>query len=250
MKKYSKKIALILVLALVLATAIPALAATEFKTTIEGAYEDIDLQVLVPTTIQAVLNPYGLPVKIDADDGTPLDSLTSPGQIATKPLVGANLTDVNLKVGATVTGTQKGQFKLVTSAPSKTAKTNTGLVYLEMKSASNLGYVVDPDTNSATLSNYFDGASVMTEMNKWTLPTKYNSKQHLILSNGKATTKSGMCTITAGTASVEGGEIDTVSENGYFMARLTGSIVQKPTNPWVANDGFTAAITWEFEPAT
>lgn len=246
MKKYSKKIALILVLALALVTAIPALATS---TVIDGEYDPIPLSVIVPGNVDAILNPFGLPVKIMADDGaTNIGSLTNPGQIATKPLVGVNMSEVDLYVGATVTGTPRGNFKFATSAPSKTATTNTGLVYLQVKASSaDLAYSTTVDTT--TVCGGFDGTAVLGELNGWALPAKYSASDadKLIIST-RESTKSEMCQIKKGIASVSGGDVDTPDAKGYFVARVTGNIVQKPKTAWVTGDGFTANITWEFTP--
>lgn len=251
MKKYRKKIALILVLALTLAIAIPALAAPT-KTVIDGVYEDPDIQVVIPTAGEAVINPYSLPVKVNADDGTTLlGSVTKVSQVATRPLVGVNLSEIDLSVGATVSGTVTGNFKFATSAPSKTSTAKTGLVYLEVKaSPDDLSYGVSSDT-ATTICNGFDGTAVLDALNNWALPAKYSaSDKDKVIVNTKAVTKTGMCTIKAGTDSDGDNVIDTPDAGGYFLARLNGNVAQKPKEEWVVADGFTANITWVFEPAT
>lgn len=252
MKKYSKKVALILVLALILATAIPALAATKHTTEITGAYEAQEIAVLVPGSVNAVINPYRLPVKAYLDDGSVYaeTELEKPGQIATNPIVGANLGKLNLSVGATVIGKPKGNFKFSTSAPTSSTTTNTGLVFLQVKAAGGLNdaYTVDRDASNAI--SKLDPAKVMAEINKWTPEETYSSKDtDKVLVGTKAASKTGFCTIEAGTAG-EDGEIAAPSAKGYFVARLGGSVVQRPATDWSEEDGFGVSITWIFEPDT
>lgn len=254
MKKYTKKIALILALALSLAIAIPALAS---ETTIDGSYELSDIQVIVPQVGTATLNPYKLPVKIYADDadpandvqGTLIGTMTTPGQIATRPLVGVNMSEIDLNVGATVSGTTTGKFKFATSAPKDSATTNTGLVYLEVKQAGrDLGYSTTAD--ATTVSGGFNGSDVLAELNGWAHKTAYDAKGTDVITVGKKeVSKSEMCKILKGIDNDGDDEIDTPDAKGYFVARLDGSIVKKPKKAWSEGDGFSVKVVWDFEPA-
>lgn len=256
MKKYSKKIALILVLVLALTAAIPALAAG--STVIEGTYEVSEVSVIVPDVGTATLNPYGLPVKIKADDKTTtVGTLEKPGQIATRPLVGVNMGETDLKVGASVIGKADGNFKFATSAPSATSTANSGLVYLQVKKAGDLSYSVGGDAQpSTTVCGGFNAAKVIAELNAWNQPDptkKYDPKAADVLTVGtKAASKTFNTTIAKGRASDDttiGAPIDTPSADGYFVARLVGNIAKKPKKGWSQLDGFEVTIAWEFEPA-
>lgn len=246
MKKYSKKVALILVLTLVLATAIPALAVGR-STTITGEYEDVEIAVSVPSTISATLNPYGLPVKVFADDTTTeIATLKTPGQVATQPIVGANLSDIKLSVGASVTATPSGGFSF--AQKKEDVKNKAGMVWLQMQQVKkDLAYQTTPDTETAVCG--FTGTNVVTQMNSWKLPTKYSATDKaslLITSAATGSSKEAMCTLLP----IKNGAPD--PKGGCFMARLVGDIVKKqsdPDNDWDVQDGFTLTITWTFEPA-
>ena len=135
MKKYSKKVALILALALTLAMAIPALAT---QTNIQGAYtatgdQVINVAISGGSTVRAMLNPGGFTADIydiegDVESGV-IGRLEPSGEITTMPIVGINMGGSPVKIRATVTGALNGNFKFASSVP--TQKSTTGLVFLE-----------------------------------------------------------------------------------------------------------------------
>lgn len=251
MKKYSKKIALILVLALTLAIAIPALAAGGQKTIINGLYEDPEIDVTLTTgTISAVINPYGLPVELKADDGsTVLGKIKTNSQIVTAtPLVGYSLSEVDLKVGATVIGEPVGDFRLAIEKPAADSTMKTGLVYLEMKTVNDLGYTTATDTTAQI--GALTGSKILTELNGWAKKEYAETNADQLIVNTREASKSGMCTLKAA-VDASGNKLTTpATTGGYLLARLSGDVVQKPTTEWVATDGLNVTISWTFEPAT
>lgn len=249
MKKYSKKIALILVLALTLAIAIPVLAANSFETVIDGKYQDPTIDVVLTTgTISAVINPYGLPMDLMADDNTTsLGKLKNAQVVTAKPLVGYSMSEVDLNVGATIIGAPTGTFKLASEKPESDSTANTGLVYLEAKTVNDLGYVTGSDTT--TQIGQLTGSKVLTELNGWAKKDYRESNKDQLLVGTREATQNTLCTLKAATVAADGTKTIATS-NGYMLARLSGDIVKAPKVAWVAADGVKVTISWTFEPNT
>lgn len=251
MRKHSKKIALILILALTLVAAIPALAA---NTVVLGQYEIPDIQVVIPTDGEAVINPLKLPVAIKADDGTTVIGklTTDPGQVATRPLIGYNMSEVDLSIGATVSGEPRGDFRLATAKPAASDTTKSGLIYLEVQaSTTDLGYVLGQDANTSpatTVCGGLTGTTVLTALDAWS-HTAYNDAANQLVVGTRPVEKSNMCEIAQATDTDGDGVLDTPAATGYFMARISGDVVPSPTSEWVERDGFKVNITWNIEPA-
>lgn len=103
--KSKKLLSLALALIMSLSLAVPALAAGDPNTTvISGSFEDVVIDVEVPATGTAFINPYGLDLKVpDGAGGS--DKVTIKGQqIVSAPMALKNKTAMDLNVSATVTG--------------------------------------------------------------------------------------------------------------------------------------------------
>ena len=180
MKKYSKKIALIVALTLVLAMAVPAFAA---QTNITGSYmaqgtQVINVVVSGGSTVKAFLNPKGYEADVYANEhdtgADAIGQLKPSGDITTMPIVGVNLGASKVKVRAAVTSTLVGNFKFASSAPSPT--TTSGLVFLEAKAlgkgSENASYALDYDASGDKWTDSerydaFDGNKVLEILNGW-----------------------------------------------------------------------------------
>lgn len=241
MKKYSKKIALILILALILVAAIPALAA---DTVIHGKYQDPDISVVVPDSVNAVINPLGLPVSIENGDVT-YGKLTDPGQVATYPLIGYNLSEVKLDIGVTVVGKATGKFMLSSSAPAASSSTKQGQIYLQLDNAGDtMGYPYTLDDDTTAIFGKLEPAPVIAKLEALGAPDAYNAtltNQQLVDITAK--TKKNMVTLDAAT----GDPLAPVA-NSFFIARLGGNVVKSPLQAWTTSDGVDVTITWEIEP--
>lgn len=250
MKKYSKKIALILVLALTLAIAVPVLAAQQ--TIVTGEYEDpvIDVTITATGDVGAVINPYALPWAVTTDDGTELAAKLKNSQIVVaKPLAAYSMSEVDLNVGAKVLGEVVGdEFRLSSEKPDSESTMKSGLVYLEMKSVDDLGYTNTPDT-SACIGD-LNGAKIVKALNDWTREPYSESKATQLVVSTREASKTGMCTLKAA-VDASGNKLATpATTGGYMVARLSGDMVKAPTVPWKETDGVKVTITWIFEPAT
>lgn len=249
--KTLKKRVLSCVMAGVLAVsmAVPAFAtaspspAPNTSTNITGAYVDIVIDVNVPTTGEAQVNPYGLPVKLD-DDGT--NKITGE-QIVTKPLLLVNNSDSNLNVSASVTATAKGDLRFAAAAPTASDTYKSAFVYLQMKPTA---------LKAANKAN--DGADniqglrpddVNGVFENW--KQDYAAAKDLVLNGTSAATKDKMVTLAAATISTTGGTTTVTWNEGSIAAfRLAGKVNANPKEAWVTRDGFTAAIAFTFKPDT
>lgn len=261
MKKYRIKIALIAALALILTAAVPALAAT--TTRITGAYEEPDIQVLIPTAGQAVINPYKLPVKVTADepDDTVELEVKTGNQIATRPLVGVNLGKVALKVGAKVSAETRGDFRFSSTAIAKTDKTKSGMVYFQLNNPSKVGngsYTLDCDVETDTTTgekslkkttntvcNGIKFPGVKQALQGW--DSTYVKADDLLLGSASVE-KLEMAEIAAVDAA--GKPQCSATADSYFLARVAGEVVTLPNEDWRTSDGFTATVTWVIQPAS
>lgn len=91
-----RTLAFVMVLAMALSLAGPAAAAgNEFSTTVAGKYQEATIDVAVPTTANVIINPLGMPYKLnDATSGT----ITNQQIVTTAPQMIQNLAEVPLDV--------------------------------------------------------------------------------------------------------------------------------------------------------
>lgn len=206
------------------------------STSITGAYEDIEIAVLVPTTGTAQINPYGLPVKLT----TANKSITGE-QIVTKPLAIANKSEVDLAVSASVVATANGDLKFVEAAPAADDTSKSAFVYLQFKKESTL-----ISTNLETDGNSFKATIIDEAASKW--KQAYNAQKDLVLNGREAgSSKDNMVFLKKATIN---NNTATIVAGGGAMFRLAGSVVSNPREAWTESDGFTATIAFTFKPDT
>ncbi len=105
--KSKKLLSLGLSLVMSLSLAVPAFAAanTDNTTEISGTYKDVVIDVVVPNTGVAFINPYGLDLQVPQAEGDTTNNVTIKGQqIVSAPMAIMNKTAMDLSVSATVTG--------------------------------------------------------------------------------------------------------------------------------------------------
>lgn len=189
MKKYSKKIALILALTLALSIAIPVLAS---ETHISGSYVQNDgklINVMITGgDVQAIINQKGRDVYLTADDTTTKfeQPISASGHITTMPIVGVNMGS-KVKISATVTSTPLGNLKFSTSVPAKLTKNKTtkvdeftdwkedtsAMVFLEVKHEYGLNYDAQAILyGDGSTYNGFDAEQLLTALSQeeWKTP--------------------------------------------------------------------------------
>lgn len=261
--KSKKLIALGLAVVTTAALAAPAFAA---DTVINGMYKQIKIDVEIPTVGKAVINPYNMPVKAEyvdiADDNKvkELSALTTAGKIATQPLIGISTCEVALDVGATVTGTPKGDLML--AAKDLTGlKTKSAVVYLECKQDMTLvvGDVAatDPAVAADKAISGIKGAKAVDAFNAWPASTynfntdaaaeKANSDKVLVGTTAK--NKAKLCTLAAALPDATDNNKLKPQQGSFLLARLGGDVVQNPTEAWTTQDGVSVNVAFTFTPA-
>lgn len=265
--KCKKLIALALAGVMTLALAAPSFAADN-ATVITGMFKEITIDVVVPRTGSAVINPYSMPVKAvygKDESGKELDAgnLSTAGAVSTQPLVAINKTDVALDVGATVTATVKGSLLLGKAAITDSTKTKTAVVYLETLNNAELdaakqldaGDILDEDAEDAKPICGMDGTKVVAAFNAWET-TSYDfttgaKNEGKVLAGATAVTKTKLCTLGAATIGVpEGGteEVATPDASGFMLYRLGGDVVKNPSTAWNEKDGVSVNVAFSFSP--
>lgn len=207
--------------------AVPAMAVDQ-NTVITATYAETTLDVTVPATADATINPYGLPVTMA--DQTVLSG--QPITIAT-PLLVENKSAVALKMGASITTTVETGMTLDATPGSYDTMTGKNL-YVEFQ---------------AFTADGIDGSNSVD-------PTATNPKW-AALKDEKAVLKAVLA--TGGTAvdasAANNGEDLILREGkdgqsqagGVAFVRLSGKVAKKAA--WEATDKLVATITYSFEPS-
>lgn len=210
--------------AVVMAMSAPAFAADPpaNTTTISGAYNAIDLRVVVPATGNAIINPYGLPYQMG-------DATISGQQITTgAPLVLQNKSTVPLAVTANLSGTGSTGVTLEAASATTDYTTSTDKklhVVFEAFTADSLTAlnVTDTDTLRPLFAALDSDDAVLTGD---VTGTAANATGSLVLREGAD------------------GE---VQSGGAALYRLSGEVSKKAA--WTSADTFTATIAFTFEPS-
>lgn len=255
--KSKKLIAMGLAVVMTLALCVPAFAE---DTVITGMYKEIKIDVEIPNTGSAVINPYNMPVKAmyqpATGDPEEVGALTTAGKIATQPLIGVSTCEVALDVGATVTGTPKGNLILANKDISA-LKTNSAVVYLECKQDTTLDKTKLATAGSEATEKPISGivgADAVTAFNAWESST-YNfgtdaaaaaANSDKVLVSESGATKLGLCTLAA--AKDNAGTMEPQA-GSFLLARLGGDVVQSPLDAWTAADGVVVNVAFTFTPA-
>lgn len=218
---------------LALALAVPAFASN--STNITGTYRAITLAVTVPTTGQAIINPYGLPYNIG-------NEVVKNQQITTgAPLLIANRSAVSLSVSATALGQEKGTFKFNADDPntaSPAVTTKAGFVKMQMFAASGVTEANATDTD--VLNQKFAA-----------LPADSDDPTKDLVVGTTASDMSDIITLKKGT---DNNGTTELADGGAAFFRLAGSVVKTPKtaagadDPWATTDGFAVKIAFTFEP--
>ena len=218
--------------ALALSMALPAYAAAttpSYKTTINGAYSAPTLNVTVPGTVTAVVNPYGLP--FDLVDG----EVTIKGdnaKISTgSAMLIENRSGSALKVGAKVKGTVKGSgvaFDTASVADNETSKK----IYANFEAFNAPTLNEDNFSDEATVANLF----------------KDLKSNDAVLKVNVAAAEAAATDANGGLILREGAD-DALQNGSVGVFRLNGNATKKPSTDWASGDGFTVEITFSFEPA-
>ena len=261
--------------ALALSISAPAFAATTGtmtnptagkSTRITATYEEATVDVLVPATATAIINPLGIGYDVAKSDST---KASFTGQICTVPMAIYNKSALDVKVGATASATinqstipmrlatettkghgSEGDDDYVAPQTSKSA-----FVQLEVASApTGISSAITSATgeNDSTLND-----AIITESAKSATWGSVAAGKKLTLGT-RAVTVEDMVTLGKATMNATTGVFDKFGATGIALFRLTGDCVENPNGGWikanataspaVVGDGFVADITFSFKP--
>lgn len=235
--------------ALALSLAAPAFAsgatpaADPNTTKVEGAFKDIEINVVVPESGTAQINPYGLPVSISKADMTTADIVDQ--KITSLPMSIRNQGTVDLDVNASLLAIPKGDVAI--AAAKDTGKTIA--VTLEVAGLNSADYAVS--TMDITLEDKLVDAFV--DDDTWTGAGTLAAPAVAKGATTGTATKSQTALAVLGAAVDEMGMV-TYGNDSIAVFRLTGDVAEEPVkadsseDPWKETDGFTATIVFKFKP--
>lgn len=225
------------------------------ETTFAGTFAAMApvIEVTVPETGNALINPYGFDIYLD-DAQTPEYAMS--GQIVTYPWVIYNQSQMNLDVYAEVTGsTPEGKTSFTLSGyplSDRDIKGTTKKAYmaLQMKPLSGLNGNVDA---------YSEG--VMAAVHDWEFNPYDTATRTMTVSRTKVTrVTNGVPNSSSGTGATGAaltGKVplltlaksedgSTVADGGAALLRLTGNCTESPSTPWTTDDGLQVHVVFTF----
>lgn len=261
--KLKKLLSMGMALVMTASLAVPAFAADDTPantTIITGSYTETVIDVVVPSTATAVINPYGLGTTVTKSDGTTKVALT--GQVITPTQAIINNTDLDLTVGATVVGEVVLAEGADTASAMKLSATTTKGVGSDPDAE---GYVAPATSKSAFVQLQAVAAPAAVTTAASTDPTDADTRNDAIIDAGKLdATWTSAKSVTVGTKAVEEGNlvalkkatldaadgtVKTYNAGSIALFRLTGDCVTSPKNAWTENDTFKVTVSFTFAPA-
>lgn len=259
--------------ALALSISAPAFAATTGtmtapaagkSTKITATYEEATVDVLVPATATAIINPMGIGYDVVKSDNSTKVPFT--GQICTVPMAIYNKSVFDVNVGATASATINQS-----AVPMRLATATTKAQGTEGQD----DYVPAQTSKSAFVQLEVVAAPATVKTSGGADQTDNTLNDNIIVESAKAATWTGVAAdkkLTIGTraASVDdmvrlkkalddgSGNFDGFDVGSIALFRLTGDCVESPSGGWikadsaatpaVVGDGFIADITFSFKP--
>lgn len=205
--------------ALALILSVPAGTNVSAQSTVFSArYGNPDVDVIVPETGAAFINPYGMSARIGRDED-------DCGQVLSIPSSIVNVGDVPLQVDVAVSGRIMSGSDMTLSTSSTTEDPGSTwkkvFMYFEMK---NVSVAQGEDPSSVR----WDGV--------------YNEETDLVVKDGKQTKIENLLTLGA---AKQGGA---ASANSSAAFHLTGDAVKNPASSWSEKDGVEVTVTFTFKP--
>lgn len=253
--KSKKLLSLGLSLVMSLSLAVPAFAANDNTTEISGTYKDVVIDVDVPATGAAFINPYGLDLKVPQAEGDTTEVTITGQQIVSAPMALKNKTAMDLSVSATVTGT----ITPITVPDGETAPTLMKFATSTTKgsggSPDSPDYVPPATGKSAFV--YFQAkqaadtsgtpANIAAEYAAWGA-SAFNADTDVIVA-AKAVAKENIMTLRAADMSGSNGAFSAFKAGSIGMFRLTGDCTSGSKANWTEKDKFTVTVAFTFTPA-
>lgn len=239
--------------AIAMSLAVPAFAvddddkteAPKNQTVVEAGYEEPNIEVVVPTTATAVINPYKLPVKfkmgtdggLDTKAGKDIQAKDS--AIASQPMVLVNLCDSDLDVAATLSlvlpETTELKFVEKSAFEATTPLTNKS-IYMAVEGMPIATAIYDADTSKFDLDEFKKAWEALD----WKTG---------VMTSAAASTKAGAATkigtLDKATLDEDDGSVTALGTNGLAV-RLAGQAVESPKTPWAGTDTFQTTIAYTF----
>lgn len=229
---------------LAMSLAVPAFAAggttpAANTTEIDGAYQAVTIDVVVPATGNATINPYGLPIEVPKSAG---GKATFENQkIMTAPTAAIkNKMKIDLTVKAAVTGAVKEladadaiPMKLASEALTADTTAKSVFAYVQAKPSTSTG------DDTAVPDKLID------EYAAW--KQDYSADTDILVKAGTVT-KENFVTLKAATMDTNGA-FTAFAKGSVAMIRVAGDVVASPREDWSTDDGFTVKIAYTFAPA-
>lgn len=253
--KNKKLVALGLTSVVALSMTAPAFAAANTATKFTGTFEEVDIDVTVPTAAAVTINPYGLEVTIQ---GTGEDAVKLTGQqIATAPAMIKNNSSMDLMVSAEVapvtikgaaanaaapTDDEKAKWmklSAVSTQGSGTEGTDDYVAPATSKSAYIVFQMTPVTGNTITDFSTVADDEVAKAYKAWDKDA--TSDKDIVLSATKTMKQNDILCLKK--ADTNG----TVKE-GCALARLAGDCVMTPKVEWAATDGIETTVSYTFTP--
>lgn len=226
-----------IVLAMVMALSLTVPAFASGTTEIQGTYTPIELNVVVPDSGTAIINPYGLPYNLSTDVAVSGQQITTGA-----PLVIQNKSVVALDVKAEVTGTA-----------------STGVTLTDgTKDVSGTATAIDFETETDKMLHVvfqaFPAAGVTGEnvTDKETLLPKFaglKDEDAVLEADVRLAADAGPAVGGDGSLVLKQADADkALQDGGAAFIRLSGEAAQAAS--WTEADTFTATIAFTFKPST
>lgn len=260
--KLKKILSMGMALAMTAALAVPAFAAggdadtPKNVTEITGAYTETVIDVVVPATATAVINPYGLGTTVTKSDGT--TKVTVTGQVITPTQTIINKTDLNLTVGATIVGEVTAlpdgadpltamKLAATTTKGSGTEGSDNYVAPATAKSAFvQLQAVPAP---AAVTTAGLDADNLLDAVIAEGVKDATWASAKTVTVGTKAVTENELVSLKKATIDPDDGSVTAYPTGSIALFRLTGDCVVSPKNEWTENDGFKVTVSFTFAPA-
>lgn len=222
-----------------------ALATTAFaagnETVITATFDEPVIDVTVPGTVAAFINPYGVDVNYDPADDT---AILSGFQILSAPNCIFNLSGMDLSVSATVTGevlARTGETDTTKAMKFATASTDGGTV--TTKSA----YVTfQMKVDDGILGEATDIVDTLYNPLAQAWAADADADGEVVVKAGETT---GEDLVALKKADLSGTNPKAVAGGGALI-RLNGDCVTAPKIAWDEKDSFKVTVAYTFMPTT
>ena len=244
--------------AMALSLSVPAFAADtkpNTETVINGTYTEAVIDVVVPQTGNAFINPYGLGTSVTKSTDA---EVAIKGQIVTAPMYIINNSGLDLDVGAVITPElgANATMKLATASTKGTPdKDETAPDYVAPATTKS-AYVIAQGVASAVASNGEELADTDIDkiLDEYALDATWDAAESsaplTVSSTGVAKPVEVTKFATLKKATIDASGAITKHEAGSVMLyRLTGDCVKSPKDAWAETDTFKVNMAFTFSPA-